>query len=255
MRHIRLHRVQSDPVTLHFSPGYAKRAQTLGKLVSEAHFFLAEWLDVEARTTVSLLRRESWRRVRRAPYGYPHSTPDKSTLFAPAHYPQRLISRQRVLFEQATPVLQQKICEDRHKIDDAIKQFFDLVAIHELGHLFIHHLQLQLGTRWLTELIANLFATAFFVEVRPDLALTWLAWSELQVELDVSYRSLEAYETGYTSLDFANSNYYQGRFNQKALLLWQTHGRELAPILIHSFSSQPDTIMTRFSQVVPTFEW
>lgn len=255
MRHIRLQRIQSEPVTLHFSPGYAKRAQTLGQLVSEAHFFLAEWLNVEARTTLSLLRRESWRRVRRVPYGYPHSIPDRGTLFAPAHYPPRLVSRQRALFEAASPALQEQICQDRSQIDMAIKQFFDLVAIHELGHLFIHHLQLQLGTRWLTELIANLFATVFFVEVRPNLAATWLAWSELQVDLEVSYRSLEAYETHYTSLDFANSNYYQGRFNQKALELWQQHGRELAPALIKSFSSHPDAVMTRFSQVAPTFQW
>ena len=255
MRQIRLHRVQSEPVTLHFSPGYAKRAQTLGKLVREAHFFLAEWLGVQARTTLSLLRRESWRRVRRVPYGYPHSIPDKGTLFAPAHYPPRLVSRQRALFEQASPALQAAICEDRSQIDIAIKHFFDLVAIHELGHLFIHHLQLHLGTRWLTELVANLFATAFFVEVRPDLAATWLAWSELQANLPVLYRSLDAYEAHYASLDFANSNYYQGRFNQKALDLWQQHGRELAPTLIKSFSSHPEAVMTRFSQVAPPFEW
>ena len=255
MRPIRLHRIKSEPVTLHFSPGYAQRAQKLGQLVREAHNFLSEWLGVKAHTTLSVLRRESWRHVRHVPYGYPHSTPNKGTIFAPAHYPPRLISRQRALYEAASPSLQQQLCDDASAIDTQIRHFFDLVAIHELGHLFIHHLQLALDARRLTELVANLFATAFFVEVRADLAADWLAWAELQASLEVPYRSLEEYDTRYTTLDFANSNYYQGRFNQQALQLWQKHGREIAPALINNFSLRPEAVAARFGQVAVGFEW
>ncbi|MGB0387570.1 MAG: hypothetical protein ACPGWR_22350 [Ardenticatenaceae bacterium] len=253
IRSIRLHRIQSEPVTLHFSPGYGVRAQKLGKLVLEGHLFLSEWLGVEARTTLSVLRRESWRPMRRAPYGYPHSVPDKATIFAPAHYPPRIINAQRAIYEAAAPSLQQRVHDEATPIDTQIKKFYDLVAIHELGHLFIHHLRLALGTHWLTELIANLFATAFFVESRPDLATDWLAWADLQASLDVPYRSIEQYDAHYNTLDFANANYYQGRLNQHALQLWQQHGRDIAPTLINHFSLRPQAVATRFAHIAPDF--
>lgn len=258
---VRIHRIQSDPLTLHFSPGYAARAQRLGKLVVEGHRFLAEWLGIEARTTLSILRRESWRRLRRAPYGYPHSVPDKATIFAPAHYPPRLISRLRALYEAAPPSLQQKVgaiscpAGTSHSLDAQIKLFYDLVAIHELGHLFIHHLQLSLGTHWLTELVANLFATAFFVEERPDLACQWFAWAEIQALASVPYRSLAEYEHYYTKLDFVNANYYQGQLNLQAKQIWVQEGRNIAKPLIEQFSLAPKVVTARFKQVAPGFAW
>lgn len=252
---VRLQRIESDPVTLHFSPGYGVRAQQLGTLVTEAHRFLADWLGVEARTTLSILRQESWRHLRRAPYGYPHSSPERATIFAPAHYPPRLVSRLRALYEAAPPALQQRLCAEGKALEAQIRTFYDLVAIHELGHLFIHHLQLALGTRWLTELIANLFATAFFVEARPDLAPCWLVWAAIQAEQAVPHRTLAAYEAHYAVLDFANANFYQGRLNLAAHTLWQRQGRAIAPALVAHFSLQAEAVAARFAQVAPSFAW
>lgn len=252
---IRLQRIEGDPVTLHFSPDYHPRAQRVGKLVEEAHHFLTEWLGVEAHTTVSLLRRENWRHLRRAPYGYPHSSPDHSTIFVPATYPPPWIDRSRALYEAAPERLQRKVCGEEDELRRQIAAFYDLVAVHELGHLFIHHLKLALGTKWLTELIANLFATAFFVERRPELAECWLAWADIQSSQDVPFQSLEAYEANYSSLSFANASYYQGRFNRHALRLWQQHGRALAAPLIERFSLLPHVVDERFSKVAPDFQW
>jgi hypothetical protein len=252
---IRLHRIEGHPVTLHFSPGYRERAERLGLLVAAAHEFLERWLDVSAHTTLSVLRRENWRHLRRAPYGYPHSIPERGMIFAPAHYPPRLIERARVLYEAAPPKLRETVSGSVDELNAQIMRFYDLVAIHELGHLFVEHLQLALGTQWLTELVANFFATAFFHEERPDLAACWMAWADVQASTLVRHRALEDYEAHYTMLDFTNASYYQGRFNQCALALWKAQGRELAPALVSAFSRRHDAVITRFRQVAPEFDW
>lgn len=252
---VRLHRVQGTPITLHFSPGYQARAQRLGALVEAAHRFLEGWLGVEAHTTLSLLRRESWRHLRRAPYGYPHSNPSRATLYTPAHYPPRLIKQGLALYEAAPLPLQQRVPGVVEQPEAQVAAFYDLVVVHELGHLFIHHLALALGTRWLTELVANLFATAFFLEERPDLADTWLAWAEIQASQTVPFRTLDDYESQYVMLDFGNASYYQGRFNLEAARLWRAQGRALALRLIEHFSQRPDILLQRFQQVAPTFTW
>ncbi len=252
---IRLQRLAGDPITLHFSPGYGERAHRLGTLVEAAHRFLSEWLGVEAQTTVSVLRRENWRHLRRAPYGYPHSSPERATIYVPATYPPAWIERARSLLHAAPLALRQRLPEGEEPLDKQIATFYDLVAVHELGHLFIHHLRLALGTQWLTELVANLFATSFFVEARPDLATRWLAWADIQASQQVPHRSLTEYEEHYAALSFANATYYQGRFNQEALRLWQAQGRALGGALVARFSLRPDRVAARFEQVAPGWEW
>ncbi len=252
---IRLQRIEGEPVTLHFSPDYLERARRVGALVVEAHHFLAGWLGVEAHTTVSVLRRENWRHLRRAPYGYPHSNPERSTIFVPATYPPPWRERARALYQAAPPALQQQLPGAEELLDKQIVTLYDLAAVHELGHLFIHHLQLALGTHWLTELVANLLAVAFFVEERPDLAECWLAWAAIQAAQEVPHRSLRAYEENYASLGFVNANFYQGRFNQEAFQLWQRHGRAIAPPLVATFSLRPDAVRARFRGVAADFGW
>ncbi len=252
---VRLQRIEGQPVTLHFSPGYRPRAERLGELVADAHRFLAAWLDVEAQTTLSVLRRENWRHLRRAPYGYPHSIPERGTIFAPAHYPPRLLERARALYHAAPPPMQQALCSDPQALRAQISLFYDLVAIHELGHLFIYHLQLVLGAQWLTELVANLFASAFFLERRPDLAQCWFAWADIQASVEVPHRELDAYEAHYTTLDFTNASYYQGRFNQRARAIWQAEGPAIAPALVAGFSRRSGWLLARFRAVAPGFTW
>lgn len=249
---VRLHRIEADPVTLHFSPGYGERARDLGALVAEAHRYLEAWLGVQAHTTLSVLRQENWRYLRRAPYGYLHSSPEQSTIFVPARYPPRLVERTRGLYEMASPELRQQLCNEAD-LQAQIDTLYRLVVVHELGHLFIHHLRLALGTHWLTELVANYLATGFFMEARPDLAACWFGWAEIQASLDVPHRSLEAYEAHFDQLTFANASFYQGRWNQEALRLWQAQGRDLLLPLLAQFSLQHEPVLARFRLTAPEF--
>lgn len=251
---VRLQRIEGSPVTLHFSPGYRRRAETLGALIQEAHTFLGAWLGVDGSTTLAVLRFSNWSRLRRAPYGYPHSSPERATIYAPARYPPRFLNRAQALYD-AVPVEQQRAFGEGEEVPSRIAEFYDLVAVHELGHLFIHHLALLPGTRWLTELIANLFATAFFVERRPDLANCWLAWAAIQAAQPVEWRPLAEIEAGYTQLDFRSASHLQGRLTLEAARLWQQQGAAVATEIVQQFSGAHDPVRRRFQIVAPDFRW
>jgi hypothetical protein len=202
-----------------------------------------------------VLRLEIWRHLLRAPYGYPHSSPERSTIYVPATYPPPWIERSRALYESAPAHLQQQLGTDNSSLKKEIIQFYDLVTVHELGHLFIHTLELALGTHWLMELVSNLFATAFFMESRSDLAGPWFTWAELQASQEVPVRTLAQYEERYTGLSFSNASYYQGRFNLLARQLWEEQGYGIRDSLIEQFSLKEAAILERFRVVAPGFTW
>lgn len=251
---IRLNRIVNPPITLHFSPGYDARAHILGTLVNSAYRWLSGWLGVEMAFTLSILRRENWEVMRRVPYGYPHSNPSRMTIFVPARYPPRLVVRLQSLVESANPELQASVLEGFPTVDASIFRFLDMVAVHELGHLFISALQLDLGTRWLTEFVADLFATAYFAEVSPASLPFWLGWARLQTEQQVLYTSLSDYEA-HENLDFTNANYYQGQFNLWAYEVWLREGKAIAPRLITEFSHRPDVLKQRLGRVIREVGW
>lgn len=252
---IRLNRIINPPLTLHFSPGYDARAHIVGSLVNAAYRWLSEWLNVEMPFTLSILRRENWEVMRQVPYGYPHSNSSRMTIFVPARYPPRLITRLSSLVEAATPDLQADVLKDFPTVDASIFRFLDMVAVHELGHLFITTLQLELGAKWLTEFVADLFATAYFAENTPTYLSFWLAWARLQTAQSVPYTSLADYETLQGKLDFVNANFYQGQFNLWASEVWQREGQSVAPRLIDSFSHQPEVLKRRLEGVIGAVGW
>lgn len=252
---IRLNRIENPPITLHFSPGYDNRAGALGTLISGAYHWMAAWLGVEMRFTLSVLRRHNWEIMRRVPYGYPHSNASRMTIFVPARYPPRLIERLVDLVDRADAAQREPVLEGFATVDASIMRFLDLVAVHELGHLFVASLQLELGAKWLHEFVADLFATAYFADAAPDFLPFWLAWARLQASQKVAHTSLSDYEAHFGKLDFANANYYQGLFNLRAYAVWQSEGKRVASRLIAEFSHQPDVLKQRLEGVIGTVEW
>jgi hypothetical protein len=252
---IRLNRIVTPPITLHYSPGYDARAHILGTLVNSAYRWLSAWLEVEMPFTLSILRRENWEVMRRVPYGYPHSNASRMTIFIPARYPPRLVARLQGLVESADPALQAAVRDGFPTLDASIFRFLDMVAVHELGHLFIAALHLELGAKWLTEFVADLFATAFFAETVPTSHSFWLAWARLQTAQSVPHTTLTDYETRHETLDFTNANFYQGQFNLWAHNVWQREGKALAPRLIEEFSHRPDVLKRRLGKVIGETEW
>jgi hypothetical protein len=259
-RQVELKRIDEPPVVTFYSQGYERRALELRQLIQEAHHYLTSLMAGGPTVYLGILRQYDWQRLRRVPYGYPHSNPTSQAVYAPARYPPRIINPTRRLFETAPPHLQQRLLAPAQPpasqdLDSQINLFYDLVLIHELSHIFIHHTRLELGTHWLLEFTANYLTYCVLTTCRPTLAADWITWAEIQASArEVTHRSLAAFDANQGRIDFANFHWYQGQFNLKVRDVYASQGTGFVHALLATFALTPEVVMGRVSRIAPSFE-
>lgn len=253
-RTVDLKRIDEPPVITFFSPGYESRALRLRALLVEGQGYLTGLLGVNETTYLGVLRHYDWQRLRRVPYGYPHSNPDSQSIYAPARYPPRILAPTRAIVAAAPEALRTALLDGGVALDEQIASFFDLVLVHELAHLFIHRCRLELGTRWLTEFTANYLSYCYLAARQPALARQWMQWAEIQAAIDpVTHRSLTAFDEKVGQIDFTNFNWYQGQFNLKVRTIYAEQGEGFVRALVARFALTPEVVLARVNEMAPSF--
>ena len=90
--------------------------------------------------------------------------------------------------------------------------FADLIAVHELGHLFHEQVPFAFPRLWLMELFANLCVHAYLAEKEPERVPLWTVLPERMMSLPanrVRHRSLEDFERLYVGVGPENYVWYQ----------------------------------------------
>jgi len=93
-----------------------------------------------------------------------------------------------------------------------ISTFADLIAVHELGHLFHVQVPFAFPRLWLVELFANFCAHAYLADGEPERLPPWTMLPERMMALPadrVRHRSLEDFERLYVSVGPENYCWYQ----------------------------------------------
>jgi hypothetical protein len=102
--------------------------------------------------------------------------------------------------------------------------FFDLVAVHEVGHLFCEGM-VAFPRMWLGELFANLALHAWVAQRAPeslDILTTLPRLAALSSGEEFEHRSREAFERLYGSIDGPNYVWYQFRLQVAAAELFDS---------------------------------
>jgi len=97
--------------------------------------------------------------------------------------------------------------------------FFDLLAVHELAHIFHDQVPFHFPRAWLTEFFANLCLHAYVASVEPEQLSTLETFPRLIVALgpdNFRHRTLEAFEALYTKVGPQNYGWYQCRLHLAA---------------------------------------
>jgi hypothetical protein len=121
--------------------------------------------------------------------------------------------------------------------------FFDLVAVHEVAHLFCEGM-VVFPRLWLGELFANLGLHAWVAERAPD-ALDTLTRLPRLASLgsgeEFEHRSRDEFERLYTSVGGPNYVWYQFRLQVAAAELFDTVGEAAVRRLFDAFRIEGDT--------------
>lgn len=188
--------------------------------VEAAHRFLSDTLRIEPRAALLYLSPEDWSpRTSHPLYGMPNYR-DGNLIVAgrPNPFWEGLLA----IVAEESPA---EIAELRRVYGDTsgrvdLGPFFDLLAIHELAHIFI-----EAGGRaprwlWLGEFVCNLFLHAYVATAEDERLPILETFPRAFASLGPSrftHRSLEDFDRAYAyGMDGANYGWYQSRFHVAA---------------------------------------
>lgn len=178
------------------SAGYEHRAAALQELVHDAHAYLSEGLGTGFSPTMIVADRPDWALGgdETPPYGIPYASDDGLELVIPAD------PRENFLIELYAGFGSRESAE----------RFADLIAVHELGHLHVREMGIDLPSGWLAEFLATYLSCCFLVTHRPEDAAIWYALSRAHAEgTSPEHRSLEVLDELYFGVGPDNYIWYQ----------------------------------------------
>jgi len=110
--------------------------------------------------------------------------------------------------------------------------FFDLLALHEMGHSYTGQAGLKMHRNWMGELFVNIMLHTYVAEKNPELLPALEAFPNMVVgggTAAFKFTSLEDFEKLYPKMGMGHQNYgwYQCKLHSAAKDIYNTGGKEV----------------------------
>lgn len=216
------------PFPIYASAGTELQAKSIAVRCRNAKEFLGSTLGFEPQVNVLVLTPEQWPKYAAFPvYGMPHYTDDQTLAIAGQNngFWQSMCPPAEALPPPAARAMQAAYGQTDGSIN--LSSFFDLLAVHELGHLFQFQAKCQFPRLWLAELFCNICLHAYTVIAEPEQLKALETFPQVVANLGVAelrYRSLEDFERLYINVGPQNYGWYQCRFHVAAKRIYEAGG-------------------------------
>ena len=197
-----LNSLEGHHVKTYYSNGSKEQAETMANRCDNVIAFYKSIIDFEPTVNLLVLSSADWTTYTNFPvYGMPHYN-DAQTLI--------VASEDNAFWKSFIPPLDQLPVELSQQVsstysDDnetlTMRSFFDLLAIHELGHAFHSQGGLTMQRKWMGELFANILLHTYIAEKEPVLLPALTVFPRMVVS------STKKEELKFTTLDELESNY------------------------------------------------
>jgi len=224
-----------DQVTqkVYFSENAKARAVKISDNVAKAEIYFEQQFKVRPDYTLLVLSPSDWKKYAHpnAIYGIPHFLPDGRLVVAAENndfwnrnippldkLPGGLVEKLKNTYTDKTGAI-------------ALTDFFDLLAVHELGHAFQSAAGVKGQRNWLNELLCNILLHTYIAENNPKLLPALTVFPEVTVAgfpADrLKYSKLEDFEIHYNDIAQNypdNYGWYQCRFHTVAAQIYNAGG-------------------------------
>lgn len=227
------------PFPVFASAGTEQRAQSIAARCRNAHNFLRSTFEFEPQVCVLVLTPEDWSEYATYPvYGMPHYTDERTLVVAgrESDFWQSMSPPPAALLPEAAQALEAAYGQPDGSVN--LSPFFDLLAVHELGHLFQFQATCQFPRLWLAELFCNLCLHAYTVALEPERLPALETFPRMVASLGdagLRYRSLGDFERLYIDVGAQNYGWYQCRFHVAAKHIYKAGGVEALQRLWRAF--------------------
>ena len=218
---------------VYYSKGQKERAVQVAKLSDNAIVYNKTLVNFKPTVSLLILSPADWPEYTKFPvYGMPHYTNDEILVVAAEDNPfwQSFIPP----LDQLPPSLAdqiRKVYVQKGKL--SMQPFFDLLALHELGHAYHKQASLNVQRKWMGELFCNIFLHTYIAENKPELlpALTLFPNMVVQSGNDgYSFTTLDQFESNYEEIATRypkNYGWYQCRLHVEARKIYDAGGKSV----------------------------
>jgi len=234
---------------VYYSAGHEPRAKDVATRTQNAINFTTELVGFRPEVVLLVLDPEDWKKHTSFPvYGMPHYT-DKKTLI--------IASSDNNFWKSFIPPVEQLPASLAEKIKNTYKSgdgnismqpFFDLLAIHELGHAFHIQAGLTMQRKWMGELFCNILLHTFIEEREPHQLDALTVFPEMVVVSGATgykFTTLSEFENNYNVIGQKhpkNYGWYQGRLHVAAKNIFGAGGKKVIVKLWKALRSTSDQI-------------
>ncbi|MBX2992829.1 MAG: hypothetical protein KF749_16885 [Bacteroidetes bacterium] len=240
-----LRELTGHPFKVYFSPGHEERAGAIATRTTRALNYVGGLAGFFPEVTLYILSPEHW------------STYGTFPVYGMAHYDkERLIvaAEDNDFWRSFLPPLEQLPADLAKQIKRAyttesgtlsMRAFFDLLALHELGHAFHSQGGLKMQRLWMQELFCNIMLHTYIAENEPEDLPALEVFPEMVVASGAEgflFTTLAQFEERYDNMDPRNYGWYQCRLHVAAKHIYEAGGTDAFVRLWHALKEQKEKL-------------
>ncbi|MDZ4792844.1 MAG: hypothetical protein SGI83_01070 [Bacteroidota bacterium] len=247
----KLVKLQAHSATVYHSSGYEQRAVSIAERMDKAIAYYIELLSFSPVVTLLILDTADWKKYTTsgAVYGMPHFDEKRRLLFVAAS--------DNPFWKSFLPPLEKLPSALRNQVESVYKKedslismeaFFDLLALHELGHAFHMQAGLTMQRKWLGELFVNILLHSYIAGKEPASLPALTLFPKMVIGNGVGgfkYTRLADIEERYDEIgrDYPNNyGWYQCRWHSAAAIIYDTAGKLVGKRIWEALSSQKERL-------------
>lgn len=227
LNHLKGHNLET-----YYSDGSNTQAEHMAALCDSVISFYSATINFKPSVTLLVLSPTDWKKYTHFPvYGMPHY-PNEQTLV--------VASEDNDFWKSMLPPLDKLPKDLAQQISNtyvdgngnlSMRGFFDLLAIHELGHAYHEQGKLTMQRKWIGELFSNMFLHNYIAKKKPELLPALTLFPKMVVNstntADLKYTTLSEFEEHYDLIASQfpqNYGWYQCRLHTAAGYIYDLTG-------------------------------
>lgn len=217
---------------VYFSTGSDEKAVRIANQMDHVINFYDDKLMFRPEVILLVLSPDDWGRFTNFPvYGMPHYSNNKTLIVASQNndFWDSFIPPQESLSADIAELVSRAYSGDDGKL--TMEPFFDLLAIHELGHAYHIQDNLLMQRKWMGEVFVNLFLHTYIAEHEPQLLPQLTVFPRMVLastqKSSLKYTTLKDLEDRYNEIGQQypmNYGWYQCRWHNSAAIIYDVGG-------------------------------
>ncbi|MGZ8523744.1 MAG: hypothetical protein ACXWV1_04905 [Chitinophagaceae bacterium] len=222
--------------TFYYSPGHETRAKNIAVFMENAGNYFQKEIKFTPKVKLYILAQQHWKDIAAKPlhdvYGFPHNID---------HVRLAIAAEDNDFWRSFLPPVESLPPPMAAQVTNAygkpggsysMMPFFDLLALHEMGHSYTAQAGLKMQRNWMGELFVNIMLHTYVAEENPELLPALEVFPNMVVAggtAEYKFTSLEDFEKLYATLGMGPKNYgwYQSKLHSAAKDIYNAGGKKV----------------------------